>query len=119
MDAFWSRTTGTVEANTRLARNALKSSQLIGLDGFMRHDGLLPPFDHYGYEVAINIVLASHRPGRHSSQYSQYKTIRKYRACYSNQVRAAPQSNQFVLALGNTKGVYQRFSADVCGSLWF
>ena len=85
----------------------------------MVHEGPLPFYDHCGYEVAINILLASRKPGRHSSEYTQYETIRKYRSVYSNQVRASPQANQQTLALGNTKGMYQRFSADACGSLWF
>ena len=67
LDAFWSRATGTVETNTRLGKNSLKLSQLVGLEGFMRHDGKLPAFGQYGYEVAINILLASRRPRRHSS----------------------------------------------------
>lgn len=119
LDVFWSRATSTVQSNTRLARNAYKLSNLVGLNGFMNHIGPLPPYDHCGYEVAIVILLASRKPGRYSTEYTQYETIRKYRSCYSNQVRASPQANHHVLALGNTKGAYQRLSTDVCGSLWF
>jgi hypothetical protein len=98
---------------------SLRMSKLVGLEGPYNHEGPLPGFDHCGYEVAIEILLYSRRQGKHSRTNLQFDTIRKLRSAYSNHVRASPQSNREAIALGDSKGNYQRFSKDPCGSFWF
>ena len=56
---------------------------------------------------------------RHDTTHRQFATIRLLRLVYSNQYRAAPQANTTHLSMVNTKGKYNRFATDKCGSLWF
>ena len=119
LDAMWSRSTLTILGNRDRVRFGLRLSDQVGLDGPYEHFGPLPFKDHCGYEVAIQMVLHSRLPGRYSKDHTQFDTIRQLRTAYSNQVRAAPQSNCNTLAIGDSKGRYQRLGQDACGSLWF
>ena len=120
LDAFWSRARGTVESNTAKIREGLRISRSLGMKGPYENPGPLPPFDHCGYEVAIQIVVSSLGKGRYSDDHKQWDTIRKFRTCYSNQVRAAKEANSNPLVLADTGGkLYQRLAKDACGSLWF
>ena len=91
LDAFWSRSTLTVNRNKGLVEQQLKLSRMLGLNGPFIHEGPMPYFDHCGFEIAVSILLKSRdTTGRHSSKHVQFDTIRKLRSCYGNQVRAAP-----------------------------
>ena len=118
LDAFWSRATTTVASNTALVRQGLRHSSGIGLDGPYFPPGPLPLHDHCGYEVALQMVLASLEKGSYAS-YKQWDTIRKLRSAFSNQVRASALSNSTTLSLADGKGKYFRLAPDPCGSLWF
>jgi hypothetical protein len=102
-----------------MLKQGLEYSLLAGLEGPYWHDGPLPAYDHCGYEVAIQMVLKSRSPAKHSSTYTQFDTIRKLRTVYGNFLRSSSLANSQVMALGDEKGRYQRFSTDPCGSLWF
>ena len=65
------------------------------------------------------MVLHSRLSGRYPKDHTQFYTIRQLRTAYSNQVKTAPQSNCNTLAIGDSKGRYQRLGQDACGSLWF
>ena len=119
LDAMWSRTTNTVVGNRDRIGLGLRLSDQVGLDGPYEHFGPLPFKDHCGYEVAIQMVLHSRLPGRYSKDHTQFDTIRQLRTAYSNQVKAAPQANWNTLAIGDSKGRYQRLGQDPCGSFWF
>ena len=119
LDAMWSSATLTVKANRSSLNTGLKMSESVGLQGSYEHMGPLPYYDHCGYETAIQTILFSRKSGRHSTTYTQYDTIRKLRTAFSNQVRAAPQSNKRTLAIGDTAGTYQRLGEDACGSFWY
>ena len=120
LDAFWSRARGTVEANTAKVRGGLRISQSLGMKGPYENPGPLPPYDHCGYEVEIQIVVSSLGKGRYSETHKQWDTIRKFRTCYSNQMRSAREANSYPLVLVDTSGkLYQRLAKDACGSLWF
>jgi hypothetical protein len=119
LDAFWSRDSSTVLGNRDKMKYALKLSAMVNLSGPYEHVGTMPSKDHCGYEVAIQMLLASQRPGRYSKAYTQWDTIRKIRTVYSNQVKTSPQANQQVMALGNDKGQSQRLVQDQCSSYWF
>jgi hypothetical protein len=58
LDAFWSRATSTVLANRDKMKQALALSKLVGLQGPYIHIETMPPNDTFGYEVAVQIVLA-------------------------------------------------------------
>jgi hypothetical protein len=119
LDAFWSRSTATVNGNRDNLKQGLALSALVGLDGPYVHKGPYPSFDHAGYEVAIQMVLMSRRKGRHNPTHLQFDTVRKLRTVYGNQMRAAPEANRVTLSLGDQKGRYTRFTHDKCTSLWF
>jgi hypothetical protein len=119
LDAFWSRSKDTVRGNKEKIALSLKFSEAVGLSGSYTVDGALPDFDHCGYEVAINIVLYSRRPGAHSNEYTQFDTVRKLRTAYSNHCRSTAQANRSSWSIGDTKGKYQRLGTDPCGSFWF
>jgi hypothetical protein len=120
LDAFWSRARSTVEANTSKMREGLAISKAMGMRGSPKEPGPLPSDDHVGYEVAIHMVVSSLGSGRYSDSHKQWDTIRRFRACFSNQVRAAGEANSKCLVLAdNSGGNYQRLAYDPCGSLWF
>ena len=120
LDAFWSRARSTVEANSAKVREGIKISARLGLLGPYLDPGPLPPHDHCGYEVALQIVVSSLDAGRYSAGHKQWDTIRRFRSCFSNQVRAARDANCTPLVLADNKGSgFQRLAIDPCGSLWF
>ena len=120
LDAFWSRARTTVDANTAKMREGLAISKAMGMRGSPKDPGPLPKEDHVGYEVAIQMIVSSLGAGRYSGSHKQWDTIRRFRACFSNQVRAAAEANSRCLVLAdNTGDNYQRLAFDPCGSLWF
>ncbi|KAI2494744.1 hypothetical protein MHU86_19781 [Fragilaria crotonensis] len=120
LDAFWSRARSTVDANTAKAREGLALSRRMGMRGPAEAPGPLPNVDHCGYEVAIQIVVSSLESGRYSKTHKQWGTVRRFRSCYSNQVRAARDANANPIVMTDADGKsYQRIGRDACGSLWF
>jgi hypothetical protein len=119
LDAMWARSKHTVQGQRDMLKQSLRYSQLAGLEAPYWYEGPLPDHDHCGYEVAIQMVLKSRAPAKHSQNYTQFDTIRKLRSVYEHFLRSSPQANRQVMALGDEKGRYQRFSTDPCGSLWF
>lgn len=119
LDAFWSRMTSTVLTNKDKFRAGLKLSESVGLEGPYIVTSGFPEWDHCGYEVAIQMVLASLKPGRYSSEYTQWDTIRKLRTAFTNQFKASGQANSVEIALCDDKGHTQRLSSDPCASVWF
>ena len=120
LDAFWSRASSTVTQNASKLREALSLSRRLGLMGPYAEPGPLPPKDHCGYEVAMQIVLSSPDPGRHSPDYKQWDTIRRIRTVFSNQSRASRVANAYVSSLSDMDGKnYTRITKEVCCSLWF
>jgi hypothetical protein len=120
LDAFWSRATSTVRSNARIIQRGCELSKSLGLDPPYLEPGPLPYHDHCGYGVALQMLLASQEPGRYSSAYKQFDTIRRLKTCYGNQVRASGQANAVVTAIGDSDGKsYQRVCSDPCASIWF
>jgi hypothetical protein len=120
LDAFWSRATSTVEANAKTMQKGCKLSASIGLEPPYLDPGPLPGHDHCGYGVAAQMLLASQEPGKHSSLYKQFDTIRRYKSAFGNQVRASAAANSNALAIGDAEGkTYQRICSDPCASIWF
>jgi hypothetical protein len=59
LDAFWSRASSTVLGHRDRMKQALALSESVGLEGPYVHWGTMPLSDTFGYEVAIQTVLAS------------------------------------------------------------
>jgi hypothetical protein len=98
----------------------LQGSAALELSGPFPDYGPYPPFDHCGYEIALNMVMASLKSGKHADDHLQFDTIRKIRTAYSNFIRAAPFSNAYPWVVGDGEGkTFRRLATDPCGSLWF
>jgi hypothetical protein len=119
LDAFWSTASSTVAGNRDKIRQGLVLSKLVGLDGPYVHYGSMPSTDTFGYEVAIQTVLALRRPGKYARDHTQWDSIRKYHTAYANHVRASPQVKFNSLILGDDKGKAHRFVEDGCSSYWY
>lgn len=119
LDAFWSRMTSTVSTNKDKVRAGLKLSESVGLAGPYRVTKSFPKWGHCGYEVAIQMLLASLKPGKYSKEYTQWDTIRKLRTAASNQYRASAQATSLEWTLSDDRGHSQRLSNDPCASVWF
>ena len=119
LDAFWSRESSTVKANVRKAKRMIQVANSVGLPGPFWVSTPPQPFDHCGYQVAIIILLLSREPGKHSSSYTQYDTVRSYRSTFSNFIRASSKNNNITQSIGDFNGNYQRIVEDECASLFF
>ena len=98
----------------------LQGSAALELSGPFPDYGPYPPFDHCGYEIALNMVMASLKSGKHADDHLQFNTIRKIRTAYSNFIRAAPFSYAYPWVVGDGEGKnFQRLATDPCGTLWF
>jgi hypothetical protein len=70
LDTFWSRATGTVKGNRDKIDMAINLSKTVHLLGPYKAIGPNPENDHYGYEVAIEMVLQFRCPGKYSPNYT-------------------------------------------------
>ena len=119
LDAFWSRESSTVKSNARRVRKMIELSNLVGLSGPFYYNKTNLEHDHCGYEVAIEILLLSRRPGRYSKSYVQYDTLRTLRSTFSNFSKSTPDNNSDITSLGDFNGNFQRLVKDKCASLFF
>ena len=120
LDAFWSRARHTVTTNASRFREMMTLSESLGFEPPYDPPGPLPAFDHCGYKVAVLMVAKSLSPGRHSDSHTQWDTIRKFKGTHSNQSRSGRVANSTTFSLTDSKGgSLDRFSSEICGSLWF
>ena len=120
LDAFWSRSPSTVKAHSALVRKGISLAESVGLDPPYAEPGPLPPFDHCGYVVAIQVLLKSREAGRYHTSHQQWDTIRRLIVAYRNQIRAGGVANSSALSVGDSDGKrYSRICRDPCSSLWF
>lgn len=102
LDAFWGRANTTVLANRRNLDQLVKLWDEVGLTP----DHLLPPLGPYpdkdvqGVGVAVAMLVKSMKPGCHNHAYTQFETMRKLCAAYSNMFHASARSNTETLTLG-------------------
>jgi hypothetical protein len=120
LDAFWSRARQTVSTNANRFREMMMLSLEMGFEPPYDPPGPLPSFDHCGYKIAILMVGKSLQPGRHCNGYTQWDTIRKFKSTHSNQSRGGRTANTRTMTMTDSRGSgYDRFSTEICGSLWF
>ena len=120
LDAFWSRESSTVKANTRRAKKLIETASIFQIPGPFYYNGPLPLYDHCGYRIAVSMLQLSRNPGRHDNSYTQFDTIRAYRATYGNFMRSSPQNNSTTLSVGDFNGQYQQhITEDETGSFFF
>ena len=84
LEAFWFRSTATVNGYAQQVRKMLGFSDIVGLEGPFKHTELMRWRYHSGYEVAIAMLLYSRRKGKNSDDQIQFDTVRKFRTVYGN-----------------------------------
>ena len=102
LDAFWGWAPSTVVANRRNLDQLMKMWSEVGLapDLLLPALGPYPDTDVQGVSVAVAMLVKSTKPGRHNREYTQFETLRKLRAAYSNMFHASARSNIDTLTLG-------------------
>ncbi len=92
LDIMWSReksTVGNTLANLRKAHNL---SEGLGLPPVNLGFDPWPLGDTVGFQIAVEMLLASRRPGRNDSEYTQFDSIRKIRTSYANALQVRPKA---------------------------
>jgi hypothetical protein len=106
LDMMWSRERGTVNGWLSNIRKGKKMSEELGLKPVDLKIEAWPVCDGQGFQVAIETLRASQRPGRNDSTYTQFDTIRKLRTAYSvvseNTVGASGNHNLYKGEHGRT-----------------
>ena len=82
LDVFWSREPSTVANTMRALSKAKTLSDELGLPPVQLTVGPWPVVDTCGFQIAIEILKSSQRPGRNDSTYTQFDSIRKLRSAY-------------------------------------
>ncbi len=101
LDAFWARETLTVSANIRNLDQLVKLWGEVGIQPLaLPALGPYPPSDTFGISIAVAMLVKSTKPGRHNPDYSQFETMRKLRAAFSNLYHASVESSVNTLTLG-------------------
>lgn len=119
LDAFWSREKRTVEGNFSAMKRACANSEMVGLSGGYPPPGPFPLMDICGYEVAIQMLLASKKPGKNAATYTQFDTIRTYRSTFFHSWQVSQASKGTLLATTDESGRYARLGSCPTQSLWF
>jgi len=120
LDAFWSRSSKTVNQNRLIVNRQLFLSKTLGMPAPYVQTHPTPEYDHRGFEVAVSMIFMSVYSGdKHSENHLQFDTVRRSRTDYGNYLRSSNQASHLHLSLVDQAGSYTRFSHDPCGSLWF
>lgn len=90
LDMFWSREPTTVANTFRLLKKGRTLSEEMGLTPIHIQVGPWPIQDTCGFQVAIELLRASQKPGRYDSTYSQFESVRKLRSAYLNAYDSGP-----------------------------
>ena len=90
LDVFWSREPSTVANTMRALVKGKKISSELGLPPVQIKVGPWPIMDTCGFQIAIEILKSSQRPGRNDSEYTQFDSIRKLRSAYLTVYEASP-----------------------------
>ena len=90
LDMFWCREPGTVGNALRSLEKGRRISGELGLAPVKLQVGPWPVADTCGMQIAIEILRSSQLPGRNSSAYTQFDSIRKMRSAYLSAHEASP-----------------------------
>ena len=91
LDVMWSREPLTVGNTLRLLEKGRKLSGELDLPPVPISVGPWPVQDNCGFQIAIEILRSSQRPGKNDSTYSQFDSIRKLRSAYLTAFEAGPE----------------------------
>jgi hypothetical protein len=90
----------------------------VGLTPQLPPLGPFPVGDSLGMSVAIAMLLKSLEPGRYSSRYQQFETVRKLREGFSNIYMASCEGASCLHTVGGDRAKHQ-LTHSPTQSLWF
>ena len=89
LDALWGREPSTITANMRSVAKLVGTCETLGIKPNLPKLGPFPYEDRFGFAVAFSMLTHSLQGGRHDKTYTQFATIRKQRATFSNLYHAS------------------------------
>jgi hypothetical protein len=111
LDAFWSHEKLTVESNFNTMKRVIQFSETVGLGGGYPSPVPFPFEDVCGYEVAIQMVLVSKWPGKHSPTYTQFEMIHLYRSSFFNMWQVTQGTKGTLLSTTNEIGMFSHLGS--------
>lgn len=90
LDAFWDRSSSTVEAHHRDVKKMDQIAEDLGMEPVQTHLGLWDVKDDFGMKIAVIMLKWSLDPGRTEARV-QFDTVRKLRASATNLFQAGPE----------------------------
>ena len=90
LDIMWSKEPSTVKNVLYQLKKGARLSEELGLPPVILPRGPWEVGDSIGCQLALQILKASQLPGRNSSGYQQFETIRKLRSGFSNAFETGP-----------------------------
>jgi hypothetical protein len=119
LDAFHSREKSTVEGNFGAMKRVITKSEMVGLRGGYPPPGPFPFEDTCGYEVAVQMLLASKQPRKNAAAYTRFDTIRTYRSSFFGAWQVSQAARGTLLASTDERGKFSRLGSCPTQSLWF
>ena len=118
LDSLWGRETTTVEANRRNLNQLIRLwSDHIGVEPQLPRLGPFPTQDVFGVTAAVAMLAKSLEPGRYKN-HTQFETMRKLRAAYSNLFHASASGSVSMMTIGRDSAK-TFLSSCPSHSLWF
>ncbi len=90
LDIMWSRERSTVANTVSNLRKAEALTESLSLPPVNLGMEAWPIGDPVGFQIAIQMLMASRRPGRNDADYTQFDSIRKIRSAYANVLQVRP-----------------------------
>ena len=119
LDMMWSSSNATVSNTWSNVKKSVGLSREMGISPTFPQMGPWPVGDEVGFSVALQMVKASLRPGKHSSDYQQFDTIRSIRTAFSNVFEASAGAQKEREVFRGEKGVVLHPSKCPTQSLLF
>ena len=115
---MWAREPGTVQSTQSSVVRGIELCTSVSIKPPYPNLGPFTFEDTQGYAVAIQMVLASLKKGKHAD-YLQWATIRQYRSALANVHRASATGIKKTTVWVDEKGGTKRTSIVVTHSEWF
>jgi hypothetical protein len=101
LDALWSRETSTIGVNQRGMEQLVQIRKKTGIkEHVLPPLGPHPPRDTFGMAAVVAMLVKSTQPGKNDPKYTEFETLCKLRAAYSNYYHASVVSAETLMTLG-------------------
>lgn len=118
LDAVWGREPHTVAATLRGMKHMVRLWAKLGLEPNFPALGPFPVEDSLGMRVAVAMLMKTLEPGRYSSAYQQFETVRKLRAAFSNVYMASREGALSLRTVGGDRAKHH-LTFSPTQSAWF